>query len=553
MSVVDAAVVASRSRLASAMVLTIDDLYGEPESAADVRSRAWEAMCKWISFRCSRKRGINVPNVFQLYWQVTGADAGSKVRRPVFVLSERFAENYGVEPAQPPPPGTPAVVAGDDLNFYELAITHSRNLTKDEVFVSLREMLFKVGEAASQGRELRIDFGAGHLTASDRRVGFDFSAKMGGGGVGGGGALGRAHKGEAPTDPMLNANAAAPSLLLSGFAAAADSQPPEPVGGQRAGAATELSAEEESRLFAEVDQLDPEERAAAAAEAGAAAAELEAGTRQQIGRVLAVPDEQLRMQTIEDVGAALGARAAELEAQLLASQRETAQVEARLNALTPRQQPKQQPPPKRPPSLAAKGGAAPAAAAAAAAPAPAIGATGLGGAVIGLQGASLQQGGGSSQKGSRVGSSKPASRVGAAKPAAAAAGPALSIGFGAEGSAQVALPPPEPAQPAQHFGRQPPPVRVARSATSSAANSAAARQARQAASQKVAVAPPLPPFRYSMPAAQDAAGTAWRLYAAPEAPVPRGPKAVVAPGPGQGARAVGGLAPPHLDGPVHRS
>jgi hypothetical protein len=51
-----------------------------------------------------------------------------------------------------------------------------------------------------------------------------------------------------------------------------------------------------------------------------------------------------------------------------------------------------------------------------------------------------------------------------------------------------------------------------------------------------------------MPEPQDAANTAWRLYAAPEAPVPaKGPKAAppahpkVAP-----ARQVGGLAPPHL-------
>ena len=95
---------------------------------------------------------------------------------------------------------------------------------------------------------------------------------MGGGSGGGGGALGGAHKGEVSADPMLNANAVAPSLLLAGVAAAAGSVPPEPVGGSRLGGATELSAEEESRLFAEVDQLDPEERAFAA---GASATELE--------------------------------------------------------------------------------------------------------------------------------------------------------------------------------------------------------------------------------------------------------------------------------------
>ena len=75
------------------MVLTIEDLYGEPESAADVRSRAWEAMCKWVTFRCSRKRGINVPNVFQLYWQVTGADAKSVVRELIERLTRLVDES----------------------------------------------------------------------------------------------------------------------------------------------------------------------------------------------------------------------------------------------------------------------------------------------------------------------------------------------------------------------------------------------------------------------------------------------------------------------------
>ena len=66
-------------------------------------------------------------------------------------------------------------------------------------------------------------------------------------------------------------------------------------------------------------------------------------------------------------------------------------------------------------------------------------------------------------------------------------------------------------------------------------------------SSKVAVAPPLGPYRYSAPAPQDAANTAWRLYAAPEAPVPaKGP----APTRAKPPRPAGGLAPPHLDAPV---
>ena len=129
-------------------MITEADLYGEPAAAAEKRAKAWAALCKWIKMRCARKRGVNVSNVFQLFFEVTGKDGGTSVRRPVFMLSERFCENYQCQPLYPPEVATaPPVTTGDDLNFYELAIQYSQNLSKDECFVALREMLFKVGEA----------------------------------------------------------------------------------------------------------------------------------------------------------------------------------------------------------------------------------------------------------------------------------------------------------------------------------------------------------------------------------------------------------------------
>ena len=275
--------------------ITEADLCDGPEAAAEKRAKAWAAMCKWIKMRCARKRGVNIPNVFRLFFEVAVADAGSKLRRPVFVLSERFCDHYAVQQLYPPEGTLPAVVNGDDLNFYELAIQYSENLSKDECFVALREMLFKMGEAAGQGQDLRVDFGAGHLVSHGPKVLlFDFAPMFGG-------APPRPPKQKsACNDPMLNPKgSAAPSLLLSGLGAAAagahggtspGAASPVPVGGEAAGAprggarspvgsscldgggaaashmrgGAALSQDEEARLFAEVDRLDPEERAAAA-------------------------------------------------------------------------------------------------------------------------------------------------------------------------------------------------------------------------------------------------------------------------------------------------
>ena len=316
----------SSRRCAAMVVITEADLCGDPEDAAgEKRAKAWAAMCKWIKVRCARKRGVNLPNVFQLFFEVTVADAGSKLRRPVFVLSERFCDNYAVQQLYPPEATVPAVVNGDDLNFYELAIQHSQNLSKDECFVALREMLFKLGEAAGQGHEMRVDFGAGHLVSHGPKVlSFDFAPMFGG-------APPRPPRQKvACNDPMLNPKGAvAPSLLLSGMGAASaggrgatspGAASPVPVGGEAGsprvrvrspvgsgcldgggaaashmGGGANLSEDEQARLFAEVDRLDPEERAAAAeaAFAGWRGDDLAPATKRQIGRVLALPEAQL--------------------------------------------------------------------------------------------------------------------------------------------------------------------------------------------------------------------------------------------------------------------
>ena len=87
------------------------------DSGATNRRKAWEALGKWVNSRLSRQRGVNFPSFFQIVWKMMATDeTGSKLRRPVFALSERFSENFGVKQAGVRERGLPAPAAGDDLS-----------------------------------------------------------------------------------------------------------------------------------------------------------------------------------------------------------------------------------------------------------------------------------------------------------------------------------------------------------------------------------------------------------------------------------------------------
>ena len=153
------------------MLLTeVDLIAGRPR-----HKQAWDALLKWVVLRCSRQRTAHIPNVFHIAYQTVSEDKGTKIKRPVFVLSDRFVENYGVSPALEPEAGVPEPVPGDELNFYQLAITFSESLSKDECYAALKEMLFAICEGCGQRRELRVDFGVGHLVCEDLYVGFEFA------------------------------------------------------------------------------------------------------------------------------------------------------------------------------------------------------------------------------------------------------------------------------------------------------------------------------------------------------------------------------------------
>jgi len=525
--------------------MDIRDLAGTDERAP-IRRKAWEALGKWVNSRVSRQRGVHVPNLFQVAFKLVATDgSGSKLRRPIFVLSERFADNFGVRQAGSvdrniPPPGS-----GDDVNFYQLAIQHSEGLSKDQAFSSIRDVLFRLGEVAGQGREVRLDLGCGTLLMHDREVTFEFTGGMGGGAASS--AASDVAEKVSHLDPMLNGRLAGGSggggLAMQG--AAVEAQPHSPprsmlsalqqpragseLGGQR------LSAEEEAALFADVDALDPESRVEVASSL-MRAAELEAPTRTQVSKALALDDKSVGDKSVEEINAALGARAAALEAQLRAQRAETDQIEAKL-----REAGAPPPPPTKVP-YSSKQSRVPPLSHAPRQPAPQAGGLHeLGSGLLSVSG-----GGGSGLgRGSRCSGGAPrraAIPTGRQAEGGGAGGaPMLSVGFSNEGPGQLGALPPPPPRGAQ---AKPPVVSAVLSDCNSSGLPSALRGGvpNKRTSGKVPTAPPLGPFRYAMPQPNDAANVAWKRHSAPQV------KGSAAAG-GSYGRPVGGLAPPFLAAP----
>ena len=327
------------------MAIGVAELAGS-DARAPLRRKAWEALGKWIASRINRQRGVHVPNLFQISWRLLATDdTGSKLRQPVFVLSERFSDAFGVKQAGVPERNLPPPVQGDEVNFYQLAIQHSEGLTKDHAFASVRDMLFRLGEAASQGRELRLDMGAGTLVIFEKEASFEFK------GGGRAGDAGGATSKTSHLDPMLNgkklgasADLAGAGLALGGVGVGAGAGRGTPsaisVARSDGGAGkSAISAEEEAALFADVDALDPESalsvlsgsRASRASSLMRAAA-LDAPMRSQVGKALRIDEAAVGDHTVEHIGAALQQQRVKLEAQIEEQRRASDQMEAQLKA-----------------------------------------------------------------------------------------------------------------------------------------------------------------------------------------------------------------------------
>lgn len=161
----------------------------------EIYQGTWSALNAWIETKLAKQKvsdekSIKSPsrlNNMSRFFVIQGAGVsglgcfgweikqknGSTSCRPIFVISDTFVKNFQVRKDRVfrLPRTTPI----EQLNTSMLAIKFSKALTKDMVFIGIRDLVKKIGDFIYRGCELELEFSFGKLLAKERRVRFEFN------------------------------------------------------------------------------------------------------------------------------------------------------------------------------------------------------------------------------------------------------------------------------------------------------------------------------------------------------------------------------------------
>lgn len=107
-------------------------------------------------------------------WEFQTID-GKKETRPIFLLSEHFAKDHGVQ--QSKTIKVPLTAKSEEVNYSKLAIKFSSSLSKDMIYAGLRDLFHKIAAYLEQGREFEIEFSFGVLYSKEKRIRFEFNVQ----------------------------------------------------------------------------------------------------------------------------------------------------------------------------------------------------------------------------------------------------------------------------------------------------------------------------------------------------------------------------------------
>ena len=134
---------------------------------------SWKALNTWIETRICKKKGAEVPMLGTFSWETKIAGDGRVFSRPIFVMSESFIKDHKVRRQRVHM--APNIEKGQEINYSQLAIKFSKNLTKDMVFSGSRDIIKKIGDYVDRSYDFEIEFSFGTLKSRERKVRFEFN------------------------------------------------------------------------------------------------------------------------------------------------------------------------------------------------------------------------------------------------------------------------------------------------------------------------------------------------------------------------------------------
>ncbi|KAK3098685.1 hypothetical protein FSP39_021970 [Pinctada imbricata] len=133
-------------------------------------ANVWESVSNFIEKQMSQGKGVGIPALGTFTFTQKKLDIGNNkfimMQRPLFVLSEKFAQTHGLQYTKYHVPGTIPVV---QLNFAAMAFESP--FDRDTVESCVKEILSAVSRAVGAKKNVELTFnGIGRLTIRDSRV-----------------------------------------------------------------------------------------------------------------------------------------------------------------------------------------------------------------------------------------------------------------------------------------------------------------------------------------------------------------------------------------------
>lgn len=138
-------------------------------SEDDVAS-VWENVSNFIEKHLSQQKGVSIPMLGTFTFTQKKLDIGNNkfimMQRPIFMLSEKFAQTHGLQSVKYHVPGNIPVI---QLNY--AALSFESPFDRDTVENCVREILGAVSRGVSGKKNVELTFtGIGRLTVRDSRV-----------------------------------------------------------------------------------------------------------------------------------------------------------------------------------------------------------------------------------------------------------------------------------------------------------------------------------------------------------------------------------------------
>lgn len=138
-------------------------------SEDDVAS-VWENVSNFIEKHMSQQKGVSIPMLGTFTFTQKKLDIGNNkfimMQRPIFMLSEKFAQTHGLQSVKYHVPGNIPVI---QLNY--AALSFESPFDRDTVENCVREILGAVSRGVSGKKNVELTFtGIGRLTVRDSRV-----------------------------------------------------------------------------------------------------------------------------------------------------------------------------------------------------------------------------------------------------------------------------------------------------------------------------------------------------------------------------------------------